>query len=242
MNRFDIVIDPGHGGDQAAGRSSPLGVRGPGGTLEKDVTLRLAERLAAALGAQARLTRTSDVNPSLAARAEVARRSGARAFVSLHANGGRPGERGAEAWVHARAPQASRSLAERLLAAMAALPGAPAGRGVKTGELAVLTPEALVPATAACLLEVDFLTDAAGERRLTDDGALDGIAQAVARALRDHLAAGRAPAPPFPALPLSDAAREAGRHQVDQVYAGQAARHANGYGFPHGAHEMYDDE
>jgi hypothetical protein len=44
-NHFDMVIDPGHGDELAVGHSTALGVRGPGVTLEKDVTLRLAEQL-----------------------------------------------------------------------------------------------------------------------------------------------------------------------------------------------------
>jgi len=199
MSDFEIVIDPGHGDDRAEGRSSAYGVRGPSGTLEKDVTLRLATRIAELLGPIARLTRTEDMNLSLAARADVARRAGARAFVSLHANEGRPGERGAEAWVHERAGDGSRSLAGRLLAALGALTDSPPHRGVKTGPMAVLTPDLFAADTAACLLEVDFLSDQDGERRLTDDMALGGIATAIAQALRDHLGASTS----LPAVPLS---------------------------------------
>jgi N-acetylmuramoyl-L-alanine amidase len=187
MRRSDIVIDAGHGDDAAVGHSTPIGVRGPGGTLEKDVTLRLAEHLADALGPLAELTRASDTNLSLAARAALAREAGARVFISLHTNSGRAGERGAEAWIHDRANEDSRRLAGRVLAALAALPGAPPTRGVKTGTMAVLTPEELAPETAACLLEVDFLSDPDAERRLGDDNTLGGIAVAIARALRDHL-------------------------------------------------------
>jgi hypothetical protein len=45
-----IVIDPGHGGQAVSGNSTPLGCRGPDGTLEKDMTLRLAQRVAHHLG------------------------------------------------------------------------------------------------------------------------------------------------------------------------------------------------
>src|SRR5690242_8787760 len=82
----DIVIDPGHGGTHPAGHSTPWGTRGPSGIHEKDVTLRLALRVAAHLGRSAVLTRGDDVNLSLAARAARARAEGARIFVSLHAD------------------------------------------------------------------------------------------------------------------------------------------------------------
>ena len=61
-----IVIDPGHGGTAALGGSSPLGVRGRRGTLEKEVTFQVAKRLARRLGERAVLTRRADVNLSLA--------------------------------------------------------------------------------------------------------------------------------------------------------------------------------
>ena len=218
MSSFDIVIDPGHGNDAAVGHSSPTGVRGPSGTVEKDVALRLADRLADALTPLAGRTRADDSNLSLAARAEVARAAQARVFLSLHANGGAAGERGAEAWIHDRASAGSRSLAARILAALDALPDAPASRGVKTGTMAVLTPERLPPDTAACLLEVDFLSTPEGERRLTDDGALDAIAAVLARALRDHLSARPMPSPP----PLL------------------AGRMTNGKMHAPGRHELYD--
>ena len=53
-----IVLDPGHGGAEPAGKSTPFGVRGPGGTLEKDLTLAIARQVATRLGSQAVLTRT----------------------------------------------------------------------------------------------------------------------------------------------------------------------------------------
>jgi hypothetical protein len=57
---------------------------------------------------------------------------------------------------------------------------------VKSGEMAVLVPERLAPETAACLLEIDYLSDPAGERRLRDPAALDAMADAIARAVDRH--------------------------------------------------------
>jgi hypothetical protein len=180
-----VVIDPGHGGCNAAGASTPGGVRGPAGTLEKQVTLDLARRVATHLGAAAVLTRVADNNLTLAERGEVARRHGARVFVSLHANGGAPGQRGAEAYVHDRAGPPSRVLAETLQGELATY-GNPT-RGVARGEMAVLDPERLSSGTAACLLEVDFLSDPHGERRLRDARALDGLGRAIASGIQRFL-------------------------------------------------------
>jgi len=177
-----IVIDAGHGGSADRGSSTAFGARGPKGLLEKTVTLGLAERVARELGPAAMLTRNSDVNRSLAERLEVAARHGARAFVSLHANSAPGRHRGAEAWVHTRASAGSRMLATSLGRELVAVGGYPAS--VRRGELAVLSPERLAGHTAACLLEVDYLSDPDGEARLGDPRALDRVAKAIARGLR----------------------------------------------------------
>jgi N-acetylmuramoyl-L-alanine amidase len=78
-----VVIDPGHGGDDA-------GVRGSGGTEEKQITLdvarRLRERLETRLGLRVLLTRDDDRSVGLDERAAAANNSKADLFLSLHAN------------------------------------------------------------------------------------------------------------------------------------------------------------
>jgi hypothetical protein len=181
----DIVIDPGHGGSALVGRSTPLGVRGPRGTLEKDVALALAHRVVQRLGARAALTRTHDVNLSLGDRAAVARRSDARVFLSLHANEGCGGERGSEAFVHPRGGGASRSLAGELQRSLSRL-GGPANLP-RSAELAVLTPSHHGPNTAACLLEIDYLSHPDVERKLSRPDELDRLGGAIAGAILRHL-------------------------------------------------------
>jgi N-acetylmuramoyl-L-alanine amidase len=78
-----IVVDAGHGGSED-------GARGPGGTLEKNVTLAVARRLKAALesrlGVRVILTRDADATVELDERASLANNNKADLFVSLHAN------------------------------------------------------------------------------------------------------------------------------------------------------------
>ncbi|MFB3855200.1 MAG: N-acetylmuramoyl-L-alanine amidase [Vicinamibacterales bacterium] len=78
-----VVIDPGHGGDES-------GSRGPGGSLEKDVTLGVSRRLKAllegGLGVRVLLTRDGDTPVSADERAALANNNKADVFVSLHAN------------------------------------------------------------------------------------------------------------------------------------------------------------
>ncbi|HET7506325.1 MAG TPA: N-acetylmuramoyl-L-alanine amidase [Kofleriaceae bacterium] len=176
--RFPVVfLDPGHGGHEPAGRSSPDGARGPGGTAEKDVTLALARSVALHLGG-ARLTRDGDLNLPLGERIERARRGGADVFLSLHASG--PG-RTARAFAHERGSARSHALAASLGRQLTGFGG---GAIAHAGDLAVLAPDRHAPHTAACLLEVDDISDASGEARLRDPHALDALGRSIADAIR----------------------------------------------------------
>ena len=78
-----IAIDPGHGGEDP-------GAIGPGGTMEKDVTLMIAQRLFELTRAdptlRAMLTREGDWFVPLGARVAKAKRVKADLFVSIHAD------------------------------------------------------------------------------------------------------------------------------------------------------------
>src|SRR5712664_958616 len=84
-----VVLDPGHGGTDVVGGSSPNNAGGPNGLLEKTLTLDVAQRTASALAGHARviLTRTTDTNLPLADRAAVGRANHADVFLSIHFNG-----------------------------------------------------------------------------------------------------------------------------------------------------------
>jgi N-acetylmuramoyl-L-alanine amidase len=80
-----IVIDAGHGG-RDPGAISRKGIR------EKDINLDIAKRLATLLrqdGIDVVMTRSTDVFIPLEKRSEIAHRSGAEAFVSIHSNSSR---------------------------------------------------------------------------------------------------------------------------------------------------------
>jgi N-acetylmuramoyl-L-alanine amidase len=181
---FVVVLDPGHGGARAAGASSAVGVRGPRGTLEKDLTLalaRLAGRALAARGVRAVLTREGDENVPLASRASAAVAARADALVSLHLNGSADATAaGAEVWVHESAGAPSRALAEALAGALGA--GVP-----RAAALAVLDPAWAGADTAACLVEVAHLTNADEERRLAGEAGRRAAAHAVAEGVANFL-------------------------------------------------------
>jgi N-acetylmuramoyl-L-alanine amidase len=81
--RFTIVIDPGHGGIDG-------GAAGPGGTVEKDITLTFAAELRDRLRADGRynvfMTREKDDFLRLDDRVRIAREHGADLFISIHAD------------------------------------------------------------------------------------------------------------------------------------------------------------
>lgn len=119
-----VVIDPGHGGDER-------GTVGPNGLAEAVVNLSVARYAAGALAARgipALLTRTTDVRVTLATRAEIVLRSGARAFVSIHHNADPdgPSARPGTETFYQFASAASRRLAglvyEEVVGALAAYP------------------------------------------------------------------------------------------------------------------------
>jgi N-acetylmuramoyl-L-alanine amidase len=129
-----VVIDPGHGG-------SLVGAQGPGGALEKDVTLSIARKLRAAvtnaLGLQAFLTRDADQDVPLDDRTAFANNYKADLFVSIHANASRSqGVRGSE--VYFLSHEASDEESRRLAMVEGGLVGAPGVPLAGAGEVGLI--------------------------------------------------------------------------------------------------------
>ncbi|HEY8681951.1 MAG TPA: N-acetylmuramoyl-L-alanine amidase [Rhodanobacter sp.] len=92
-----VCIDAGHGGKDQ-------GAHGPGGTLEKNVTLAVARDLAAQInrqpGMKAVLTRDGDYFIELKQRYQIARNNSADLFVSIHADSYTSNDaKGSSVWV-----------------------------------------------------------------------------------------------------------------------------------------------
>ena len=84
VERADVVLDPGHGG-------SETGAVGANGLIEKHLNLavaRLARAELEARGYRTVLTRNADIRMPTVTRAEIALALSAKAFVSIHHNGG----------------------------------------------------------------------------------------------------------------------------------------------------------
>lgn len=108
-----VVIDPGHGGIDP-------GASGLNGVVEKEVTFRFAEALAAKLTATGRysvlMTRTADTFVSLPDRVRITRDARAALFVSVHADTVAEGDGVSGATVYTAADRASDAEAARVAA------------------------------------------------------------------------------------------------------------------------------
>lgn len=181
-----FVIDPGHGTRFPDGSPLNVGAVGPHGVGEARVALAVSEDLARLLrgvGARVVLTRSyaqpyriaTDKRLDNRARAALANKLGATAFLAIHADGSLdPGAAGTSVfWLRPN----SVHLAEALRASLK-----PLGLGesqFKRRDLAV-TSEARVP---AALVELGFVTNARQERLLASPAFEQREAQALFMAL-----------------------------------------------------------
>lgn len=174
MAKGVVVIDPGHGGSLDTGGSSKNNAVSPSGVLEKNMTLRFAFLVRDALQEAAQLgghdirvflTRASDTNLALSARAAVAKSRKADVFLSIHFNGFNGKARGTETLISPKAINsnhaADKALAQRVLkAAFNAIkahdPNAKS-RGVKDQKLGVLNEAHLGTKARGCMVEVEFI-------------------------------------------------------------------------------------
>ncbi len=199
--QWTVVIDPGHGGHDT-------GVKGPGGTLEKDVTLRLARLLQNRLKDryQVVLTRSDDYTMERQDRTGQANHTRADLLVSLHAAGSyshatrglpiyyytgpaiKTQERSpdeataATAWHEIQQPHilASSILAQRVADKTKPL-AAPRPTKVQSAPLAVLA-GADMP---AILIETGYLTNPKQEKNLNDNKYLFNLAAAISQGIDD---------------------------------------------------------
>lgn len=190
-----VVVDPGHGGIDG-------GCQDGRGNLEKDLNLAISRRVADRLrqaGISASLTRRDDRElgatypRDLAARRESARRAGARALVSLHANWcSDPAAEGALAVIPPGSPQ-SLQLAKAILNRLRVL-------GPVNQEPLVMTDHGLLGTEPfpIVLVEVGFLSNPAEAARLQTPSHQDLLARAIARGIADYLGAAGS-RPPSPA-------------------------------------------
>jgi N-acetylmuramoyl-L-alanine amidase len=177
-----FVVDPGHGVRYPDGSPLNVGAVGAGGLEESKITLAVAEDLARRLraaGARVVLTRSfanpfrvaTDRRVDNRARAALANRLGATAFIAVHADGSLdPARRGTSVfWLRPNSEALARAVRAHL---------APLGLGeseFRVRDLAV-TSEARVPAV---LVEIGFVSNPAQARLIATPSFEEREAQAL---------------------------------------------------------------
>ncbi|GAB7386504.1 hypothetical protein BSNK01_03390 [Bacillaceae bacterium] len=172
-----IVIDPGHGGRDSGARGSHFR------TLEKDVNLQIARRLAEKLrkaGANVILTRMDDRYVSLAERVESAAEHDAHAFISIHHNSHEnPALRGAITYFFTDGEDRTLAgLIQREIVRESDAPDLKARRG----DYFVLRENPQL----AVLVEVGFLTNREDERNLRSERFQDHVATGIFRGIERY--------------------------------------------------------
>jgi N-acetylmuramoyl-L-alanine amidase len=193
MPLAQVVIDPGHGGRRKIGGSSENNAKGPTGLLEKTVTLQVGRKARDSLmrhGMSVLLTRNTDVNHGLAYRASVAKSARANAFVSIHFNDDKkPATQGTETWVHTNSKNPtspSMKLARLIQRTLLQVTGY-RNRHVQDKNLGVLNPARHLKTTAACLVEISFISDPAEEARLKESAYRASLGAAIAEGIQQYL-------------------------------------------------------
>lgn len=186
-----IVIDPGHGGNQAGARWG----QGKEAILEKDITLsiglKVAERLARE-GASVIMTRAEDSTIGLYQRTTMANQSNAHFFISIHCDSNpRPNSVSGTTIYYHKENADSRALGQAILREIVKVSGIPS-RGVRSDTtlypngLAVLRTSQM----PAVLIEVGYLNHAYDRAKLVDPKFQEQVAEAIVRGLKRYVEGG----------------------------------------------------
>jgi N-acetylmuramoyl-L-alanine amidase len=185
-----LFVDAGHGGSDPGAQ-----FKLPDGTVisEKSITLPIAQevsRLLTAEGATSVMTRDSDFNPGLYARAEAANNSNAHFFVSIHVNSNTVVNSMSGSFVYYHADDMdSRILAECIAEEIGKVSGLP-NHGARSDYtlypdkgLAVLRTSQM----PAVLVEVAYLNHEKDRKLLLDPAFQKKIAEAIVRGIKVYL-------------------------------------------------------
>ena len=179
-NKFYVVIDPGHGGQDP-------GAIGIGGLRETDVVLdvsKLVKKLLSDKGVKVRLTRNNEVDLDLSPRVSLANATDPDIFVSIHANASRGKRRdinGLETFYYSG--WKGRLLAKKIQKQILKVsPGSP-DRGVRQGRFFVIKNTRM----PAVLVEIGFLTGRLDARRLEKSIHRKRLAYAITKGILEYL-------------------------------------------------------
>ncbi|MEM8804916.1 MAG: N-acetylmuramoyl-L-alanine amidase [Cyanobacteria bacterium P01_G01_bin.38] len=176
--RYVVVIDPGHGGRDP-------GAVGINDLYEKDVVFPISQRVATTLrdqGVEVVLTRTSDYELDLEPRVQIAERSNATVFVSIHANAislSRPDVNGLETYYTSdEGARFARVVHDIILRNMGMN-----DRGSRRARFYVIRHTSM----PAILIETGFVTGAEDYRNLSSSRWRDRMADSIAQGILTYL-------------------------------------------------------
>ena len=171
-----IVVDAGHGGHSSGARGLNY--------LEKDLCLKMARELQGALaehGATVIMTRTGDEYVSLDARCNIANRSGAEIFISIHCNSmpRRNTASGTETYWHSskQSLRLARALHGRVVSQVGGRDG-----GIRNRSFQVIR-ETSMPSV---LLEIAYINNTLDEQLLANGDFHVRLADSLARGVLDY--------------------------------------------------------
>ncbi|MFC5465703.1 N-acetylmuramoyl-L-alanine amidase family protein [Lederbergia graminis] len=177
--KYKVVIDAGHGGEDG-------GSSGASGSLEKDFTLSLSQKVEQLLDQdpeiQVFMTRENDVFLSAEEkiRPQFANDLGADIFVSIHGNTFTdPSVSGTESFYYY---DEDKPLADAIHKYLAPATGFN-DRGVKYNSLFVLR-DTTMPAT---LLEIGYLTNPEDEQKMLTDEFQQTVAESIVKGIKEYL-------------------------------------------------------
>ncbi len=188
LSGLKVVLDPGHGGTDP-------GAIGLSGVKEKDVNLDIAQKTAQYLrnmGAAVILTRTGDSYLDLPERPNVADRSGAAIFVSVHANANPSRDSNGTSTYFLRTPGEGMDQVRFESMYLAGYIQKELVRSINRQDKGVLQADFVVLARSkvpAALVEVAYISNPGEEKLLGDEAFRSRAAQAVARGIADYFAA-----------------------------------------------------
>lgn len=173
-----IFIDPGHGGNDP-------GAIGAAGTRESNVVLGAGlelEKILKSAGFETAMSRRTDMEISLANRAELANSTEADLFISIHCNGfTNSGARGTEVYSYmgnSEGEKLSKTVLECLCDELGTL-----NRGTKKENFAVLR----LTKMPAILIETAFITNPEEEQMMLEEGFSERAAKAIAEGVFKYL-------------------------------------------------------
>lgn len=179
--KFKILIDPGHGGNDA-------GAKGSNGSLEKDISLEIAKRVAGNLSQyedlEVILTRTEDTYISLDERTKMANSQRVDMVVSIHQNSESRGRSasGTETYYQANNIDGSEKLAKSIQDTICLYLDTK-NRGIYPSNLEILRDTDMI----SVLVEAGFISNNEEEKNLNDEGYQNQMAQGIAQGILRYI-------------------------------------------------------